>query len=287
MGNQMFQYALGRVLSIKNNVSLVLNIQTYEDKNKRLFKSNFTIRSYDLDVFNIQARIAQNKEIPFIHRMYWKGKIMIFLDAIRRRILKHNGHELVFEQFDPKFLELGPNTYLDGYFQSFKYFEGFEDILKKDFSLKEIINKNIQDLANEIKKQNSLCIHIRRTDFVGNSYHEIVDKEYYNRGIEYIRKIGKIDKIYVFSDDIRWCKENIRFEFPTMFVGQEYVGKKNEGHLFLMSVCKYFVIPNSTFSWWGAWLSKREDKIVIAPTKWVRDESVDINDIIEKGWVKI
>jgi len=92
---------------------------------------------------------------------------------------------------------------------------------------------------------------------------------------------------FVFSDDIEWCKKNIKFSHPTFFVEDEYFGKKGEEYLFLMSACKYFVIPNSTFSWWGAWLSEREEKIVICPKKWFVDESIDTSDLIPNDWTRI
>jgi hypothetical protein len=287
MGNQMFQYALGRVLSIKNNTELIFNIESYLDKTPRPFKDSMVIRDYALNVFNISSRIASKKEIPFIYRMYGKGRLMIFIDAIRRRILEHRGHEIDFQKFNPKLFELGPNSYIDGFFQSPKYFEEFESVIRKDFTLRQELPENIKILSNEISGNNSLCIHVRRGDFVGNAYHDVVDNQYYKNGIDYISKRTKIDKIYIFSDDIKWCQNNMSFPFETMYVGDEYAGEHGEYHMFLMSVCKNFIIPNSTFSWWGAWLALNLDKIVVAPKQWFRDNSIDTSDLIPDNWVRI
>ena len=96
-----------------------------------------------------------------------------------------------------------------------------------------------------------------------------------------------VEKIYVFSDDIEWCRANLSFGIPTMFVGDEYAGEKGEGHMYLMSKCKYFIIANSSFSWWGAWLALFKDKIVICPKQWFGDASIDTSDLIPESWIRI
>jgi hypothetical protein len=288
LGNQMFQYALGRVLSIKNNTKLAFNIEAYLDQTSRPFKGNMMAsRNFDLDVFNIVGRIAKKNEIPFLYRMYGKGKIMLILDAVRRRIFKHKAQELYFEKFNPKMLELGPNSYIDGFFQSPKYFAGFEDVIRKDFTLKNPLPEHIQKLSEEIQAINSVCIHVRRGDFVGNKDHEVVTLEYYQKGIDYISKKVPIEKIYVFSDDIEWCKNNITSSFPAAFVDSEYAGVKGEAHMFLMSKCKHFVIANSSFAWWAVWLSSSKEKIVVAPKHWFTDTSIDTSDLTPEEWIRI
>jgi hypothetical protein len=144
-------------------------------------------------------------------------------------------------------------------------------------------------LAEIIKKENSLCVHVRRGDYVGNTNHEIVNKDYYDKGIDKLKVMTNIDKIYVFSDDIRWCEKNLKFDIPTMFVGDEYAGEKAEWHHILMRSCKNFIIPNSTFSWWAAWLSDSRNKIIIAPKQWFPNSSIhaDNTDIIPDNWIKI
>lgn len=286
LGNQMFQYALGRILSIKNRTDLAFNIEAYIDQTPRPFNP-ISVHNFYLDVFNVAGRIAKKNEIPIIYRMYRKGKIMLLIDAVRRRIFRHKAQELSFEKFNPQMLELGPNVYLDGYFQSPKYFIGFEDILRKDFIFKKKFQENIQKLSEEILELDSLCVHVRRGDYVGNKFHEVIGIDYYINGIEYILKTSKITKIYVFSDDIEWCKNNISFKFPTMFVDNTYAGVKSEGHLFLMSKCKNFIIPNSTFSWWAVWLSENKKKVVIAPKYWFGDKSIDTSDLIPEEWIRI
>ncbi len=288
LGNQMFQYALGRVLAIKNNTELVFNIEAYNDQILRPFKGgSMAIRSFDLDVFNIYGRIAKKEEIPFIYRMYGKGKLMLIFDAVRRRIFKHKAQELYAQRFNPKMLKLDGESYIDGFFQSPKYWQGYEDIIRKDFTLKNKLSQNILDLALEIKNTDSLCMHVRRGDFVGNKFHEIVGSDYYQKALNILESKTTIGKIFVFSDDIEWCKDNMKFNYPVFFVDDSYLGVKDEGHLYLMSMCKNFIIPNSTFSWWGSWLSENKNKIVICPKEWNRDTNADMGDLIMDDWIRI
>lgn len=280
MGNQMFQYAIGRVLSIHNNTDFKLDTSFFDISLK-----NVTKRNYALGTFNIQENIARRSDIPFLFRLY-RNKFIIRIITIVRKFINVKGQEKSFN-FDSSLLSNNENIYLDGYWQSCKYFNDYEDLIRKDFTLKNKLNLNIENLAEVIKKENSLCIHVRRGDYVGNSHHEVVNKEYYDKGIEKIKSLTKIDKIYVFSDDIKWCEENMKFEFPVMFVGEEYTGEKDEGHLFLMSSCKYFIIPNSSFSWWAAWLSVNKNKIVVCPKQWFTDDSISSDDLIPKEWIRI
>jgi hypothetical protein len=284
MGNQMFQYALGRALSMKNNVPLGFDLTYLLDRTPI---PNFTYRDYNLDVFNIEANIVSKQDIPFLYRKYSLGIFMRYIDYIRRKLIHTKGKEKKDCHFDFTMLDLGPDAYLEGWWQSYKYFESISDIIRQDFTLKDKLPLHIENLREVIKKENSLCIHVRRGDYVGNSHHEIVGKDYYDRGIEKIKSLTKIDKIYVFSDDVKWCKDNMKFEFPTMFVGDEYSGVKAEGHMTLMSSCHNFIIPNSSFAWWSAWLSTYKDKIVIVPKQWFVDASINSDDLIPKEWIRI
>jgi hypothetical protein len=284
MGNQMFQYALGRAMSLKYNVPLGLDMAYLFDRTPR---PNFTFRDYYLDSFNIDPVIVSRKQIPFLYRLYGSGKIRIALDTIRRKFLKPRGTEKNFT-FDKNVFDLGPNAYLDGYWQSPKYFKGYEDIIRKDFTFRDALPEPWETLTAEIKGCNSVCLHVRRGDYVTNPFHDIdIGQSFYDRGLHEIATRAPIDRIYVFSDDIKWCESNLKFAYPTVFVGDEYVGEKDRGHFALMSSCKHFMICNSTFSWWAAWLGASAEKIVVAPQKWFADPSVDTSDIFPADWIKV
>lgn len=290
MGNQLFQYALGRALSVKYNVPLRFNIEAYEDTSPRPFRSvysgTFTQRTYDLDLFTVVGEVAKKHDIPFLHRMYGKGPFFLILDAVRRRILKYvfkqKAQELFYSEYNPAYLSLGPHAYLDGFYQSPKYFEHIADTIRQDLSFKNTPAAHIVKLSETIKQQNSVCMHIRRTDFIGNAAYECVSEEYYKNALEYIASKTKIDAVYVFSDDIEWCKQNISTPYATIFVEGDTAGERNEGHFYLMRSCKHFIIPNSSFSWWAAWLPDHKDKIVVAPNYWFT--GTNIYDVIPKEW---
>ena len=283
MGNQMFQYAVARAIAINNNTTVGLNIYDLLDRTPR---SNFTFRNYDLDVFNIQAEIVPQSHIPLQYRSIKAGRVSVYLNKMRRYIFGGKGKERGF-QYNPSITSIGNSAYIDGYWQSYKYFESIADTIRKDFTLKDSLPEHIQLLERTIHNQNAICVHIRRGDYVGNSFHEVVFKEYYDQAIVVLQEKTSIEHIYVFSDDIAWCRDNIVFPYAVTFVGDEYAGEKASGHLALMRACSHFIIPNSSFSWWAAWLSERKDKVVIAPKKWFTRGTIDTTDLIPDTWIRL
>ncbi len=282
LGNQMFEYAAARALALRNNTEVQLDLTYLLDRTPRPKRWHFTFRNYDLDVFAIHATIAKKNETP----LFFLGKIGLFADKALRRVFKPKGTEKYY-QFDPSFLTLPDGTYLDGGWQSPKYFAGYEDVIQKDFTLKNPIPEKTEALVAEIRNSESVCVHLRRGDFLKVALHTVCDEDYYKRGIAEVAKHTSFEKIYVFSDDIAWCRENLSLGYPTEFVSDDYSGFKSTGHMYLMSQCKYFVIANSSFSWWSAWLSKRAGKLVIAPKHWFSDHSIDTSDVTPKEWIRV
>jgi hypothetical protein len=289
MGNQMFQYACGRALSLKYSVPLALDCRFLNEIDRvrmPLLRPHFTPRDYALDVFCIDANIADREEIPLFGRPFLRGKIAVLFDALLRKVPILPGWEKTF-RYDERIVSLGPNAYLAGFWQSKKYFSAIEPVIRADFKLKNPLPEKTQMLFTEISSADSVCVHVRRTDMAANAFHGTADTDYYARGIEYIAKNNSIEKIYVFSDDIDWAKNNLTFSYPAEFVNAAYSGAKGEGHLALMSACKHFVIPNSTFSWWAAWLGAHADKVVIAPKRWFGNSSIDTTDLIPENWIRL
>lgn len=276
MGNQFFQYAAGRALAIHHGVELGLDLSYLLDRTPR---KKFTFREYDLDVFNIKAEIISSEKNVHHYRVGIFGKVL----EVARRIIKPKGVERSF-QYDPKFFSFGPNAYLDGYWQSPKYFAHIADALRQELTLTHRLSPETEALRGEIDASESVCVHVRRGDFVGNQLHDTFDASYYTRAIAHIASVRQISTIHVFSDDIDWCRNNLSFPYPTQYVGNEHAGKKGEGHLELMRSCKHFVIANSSFSWWAAWLAPYPEKIVVAPKRWFANDSIDTSDLIPEKW---
>lgn len=282
MGNQMFQYAFGRALALRNKVSLGLDISFLLDRTPRL--KGITFRNYMLDVFNIQGRVVAQSEIPVQYRVS-KGFFGIYINYIIRKFLKPKGVEKS-TAFDSSIFDLGANAYLNGFWQSEKYFKNIEDIIRADFSLKIPLSDTVRTIAEKIQCCDAVSIHVRRGDYVttknGRDVLGACSLEYYVEAISLIRKKVPNPTFFVFSDDIEWCREHIVTGDNTTFIsGQDYED------LTLMSMCKHNIIANSTFSWWGAWLNSNKNKMVIAPQKWYNDLSYSSENLIPEDWIHL
>jgi hypothetical protein len=286
LGNQMFQYAVGRELQRRYGGQLALDVTQLLDRYPR---SNMVVRDYDLDIFGIQprltllSRIARRLPVPLLY-MYGSSTLARALDraGLQRYISEGDG-------FRGEVLEARGNVYLDGYWQSAKYFAGSEDVLRREFEVKRPLSPLGERVAAQMAATDSICVNVRRADYVAlkgsTETHGFVGKEYYDRGIEQVAPRLKNPHVFVTSDDVEWCRENLRFDYPTTVLGHEHKGYKFGEYLTLMSRCKHFLIPNSTFAWWAAWLNPSEDKIVVCPRQWFRDPRIDSSDRIPPRWI--
>jgi hypothetical protein len=280
MGNQMFQYALGRHLSLKNDTPLQLDAGYLLDRRPR---EGFVFRNYDLDIFNVDVQFA-SKRISDTYGVY-RGRISSRLNKIFFKPLRYKKEANM--RFDPQLLNESDNLYLSGFWQSEKYFSSIEEVIRNDFNFRTPISKNARELQQKIRGTNSVCLNVRRGDFVSNPVHGTMGTDYYSQAVSSLK--GDIGEpvVFVFSDEIEWCKDNLRIESETHFVTHEYAGHKFRDYLELMSSCKNFIIPNSSFAWWGAWLSTFENKIIIAPKVWFQDSSLNFQDVVPENWRRI
>lgn len=282
MGNQMFQYAAGRRLAIKHKTILKLDLTFLLDRTPR---ENFTYRDYDLDVFNIKEYFASASEINrFVQDT---GLIDKIKRKLRMKVLIQEPH---FNFFQP-LLSAPRNSYLEGYWQSEKYFKDIEQVIRNEFTLKSDLDYDSKKMADKIISSEAVCLNVRRADYVNNpilnKVYSVCDLEYYFKCIDYISERVSNPQFFIFSDDIEWCKNNLPINWSSTIVSHKYAGKKFEYYLKLMTLCKHYIIPNSTFAWWAAWLNENPKKIVIAPEKWFNHPSKNTDDLIPKTWIKI
>lgn len=289
LGNQMFQYAFGKQLSILNNTALYLDLSFLKDRTP---KNGFTFRDYALDIFNLN-------DLNFISTKDYDEFLLE-----NNKLLSRICHKLAFYQygthifyeksfaFDSNALNLRGNLLLKGNWQSSLYFQDISDEIRTAFSLKAQLSEKAINIKKRILKSNAVCVHVRRQDYVTlknvNALHGSTDLEYYNNAVNHLRKNLSDFKIYIFSDDIAWCKKNLILDVPSEYV--EYGRDAKDFEDFeLMRTCKHFIIPNSTFSWWAAWLSDYKDKIVIAPKKWFQQpiKNKQTEDLIPRRWVRL
>ncbi len=263
LGNQLFQYSTAYAFTKRRKDILFIDISWFKQNFKGLTKREFL-----LDKFYVDYKIANKIQIK----------------ETKKNILKdpQNFH---FNKID---YEKKENIYLDGYWQSFKYFDVFKDDIKKMFIYKDKFPDKLNQLLNIIKKQNSLGIHIRRGDYFNNynAYirHGVLKIEYYQKALEYIRNLNiNIDSIYIFSDDIEWCKKEFLFDFKKI----EFINTGIDLIDFVLLInCKHKIIANSSFSWWCAYLGD-ENGIVIAPGNWLRNEKINFKDFFLDNWIII
>jgi hypothetical protein len=295
LGNQMFQYALGRNLALKNQTQLKLDLSLLLDRTP---SQHAVFRDFDLDIFNIDFCLASQEEILFFNGIRGKNKIQKARNYIRNNLFPK---KLVIEkgrQFHPEVLMTKNNKCLAGSWQSYLYFEYIKDILKKEFVIKEsFLCDSFLAYKTQIETTEvSISLHVRRGDYVTNEFYNdilgLLDVNYYDKAISNLNLSWAKTRIFVFSDDLNWCKQNLHFEFETTFVDQERSKKGVASDLALMMLCNHNIISNSSFAWWGAWLGLAADKKVIAPVNWVnkkyRDNIlIDSPDIVPKNWLRI
>jgi hypothetical protein len=257
LGNQMFQYATARRLSVFNRVPLRLDLTWYEENKQRPF---------GLNKFNVRAEIAAKKDINHFKWNKWHRRVSMYV--LRKYIVEKQ------LEFDPRILRLGGDTYLSGYWQSYKYFQDVEGLIREELTLKHPLNSDVQKMADEMSECNSVSIHIRnwRDDYGKDPRFYNLGPDYYDSSVQQIERLTGEPHFYIFSDErpLRLPISEELFQgtkhHPVTFV----TGNKDYEDLRLMSLCKHHIIANSTFSWWGAWLS-REKGITIAPSKMTRD----------------
>lgn len=275
LGNQMFQYAFARAYAEKNNLELFLDTSFLMDKTQR---ENFTQRDYELDIFNIGLPA---KDFSNERKKFFKKITKYF---ISEKIIKEKSFS-----FDESLLSALNCELIIGYFQTEKYFKNIRDILLKDFHFCEVTSQTEQ-LVKLLVVSNTVSVHIRRGDYVASeankNFHGSCSLEYYQNAFEYINDKVNAPLYVFFSDDMDWVREKFSFVENKILVDHNKE-KRSFEDMYLMSVCKNNIIANSSFSWWGAWLNKNPNKIVVAPIKWFNDKSVDTRDLIPDEWVRL
>jgi hypothetical protein len=277
----MFQYAAGLQLAHIRQTQLGLDISEYESNNK--------LRNYRLNVFDIKHN---NFTLETFTHHAWRNSSV--LRKLWVKILQRPQHinPLVYHEkhynYDEKVLNLPDNVYLAGYWQCERYFSKIEELIRKTFTIKVPLDGKNKLLAKQIREVEAVSIHVRRGDYVTNPAHPLCSTTYYNLALKKISTLLTNPHFFVFSDDMAWTQANIKSAFPTTYVGHNGSETDYED-LRLMSFCKHHIIANSSFSWWGAWLSTNSAKVVIAPNTWFGGSlsGWDTRDLLPSSWIRI
>jgi hypothetical protein len=287
LGNQLFQYAASKALSIRMSAELKLDLSFYKNDKKR---------KYRLDKFRIDQNIATEEDtqvfiLTLKQKNFFKRK---FLDHFNISGLEKYNNIYVKERplisYAQGIENLNGSVYLEGYWQNQRYFININDVLQKEVTLKDPLPKGITEIISEISSCNSVSVHIRRGDYLNNEIFYPLPLYYYEEGFSLIKKLVLKPIFFVFSDDIGWAKMNFKSELSTVFV--EINDKNKDLYEFeIMKNCRHNIIANSSYSWWSAWLNNNVDKIVVAPKRWSINnkfqKNLDKDCFLPQEWIRL
>jgi Glycosyl transferase family 11 len=292
LGNQMFQYAAGKALAERHGVPLALDLSGFR---------NYALRSFLLDRLLVpeavdsttQAEPAEMPEANFL-RAKWKGRIdrLLAKAGLPKLAPSPNEYREPHFHYDPAFEVLGPQTALFGYFQSERYFSSISDNLRDWFSPREPLGEAAAAALAQIEEGRlPISVHVRRGDYLNPGtveYHGILGETYYREALGRLEaSVGQEAKLFVFSDDAAAAEQVLNFVPKSQLVHVRGDPERPWEDMALMARCRHHVIANSSFSWWGAWLNRSPDKIVVAPRAWFAPTELskrNTGDLYPPGW---
>ncbi len=279
----MFQYAAGRALALTNYQSLLLDLSDF---------TGYRLH-HGFELSRVFSLVATKAEPSTTHELLgWRENYLARKILRRRQFSWLRGEKFVVEphfNYWPDIVNVNGDCYLYGYWQSERYFKAFEAIIRQDFIFREPLQEQNAELALDMATKQAVSLHIRRGDYVSDSKNHnimsVCDLEYYRLAINYIATQVEQPVFYLFSDDMAWVKQSLPMEFPCVYV-EHNSGAESYKDMQLMSLCRHHIIANSSFSWWGAWLNAKPEKIVIAPKHWFRNGNDDA-DLIPDEWIRL
>lgn len=274
LGNQLFQYALGRTLALRHGVPLALDLAAYTPANPRVYELG------DLAIAALTATAVQVAQI----RGGGLARVADRLRPLHRRRWIRDARR----SFDPRVLRAGPRVYLQGFWQSPRYFETAEGVLRRELVLRRPAGRTAE-LAGAAGAANSVSVHVRRGDYAtdpgARRVHGLCPPAYYEEALALVASRHGTQHVFVFSDDVDWVRAHVRLPEPVTWVSG--MGLSPAQELAVMSACRHHVISNSTFGWWGAWLDPRPAALVVAPRRWFADPTRTAGDLLSPAWVRL
>ncbi len=291
LGNQMFQYAFARALEVRSGEDVYLDTSTYEYMPAH---NGFELNK----VFAVQYNEAQEADVE---RLGTRPRTAA--EKIRRKYFTKRSHYIDrYFRYDPKIFELQGDRYLEGWWQSEKYFAPLADSLRQEFEFVSDPGPQNRQILEETKNarsfgtsghHNLVSVHVRRGDSLRLASTRVCTGTYYANAFALVRGRLERPRFLVFSDDVPWCRHNLGLDGEKVLYVDWNKGADSWRDMWLMSRCSGHIIANSSFSWWGAWLDPKPDKLVIAPEQWSLDKPsrlgyyrYDFRDIVPEAWLK-
>ena len=291
-GNQMFQIAFGLAAAKRLNVQLKLDLSWYKDYSHH--------RQFILDRFKARIEIASEKEIYDIVTCNASNFIFYKWNQLNRLYLRpyYQRPKIAepMDKFDLNYTRIMDNTYIEGYFSSRDFFIDQYDHIKSNLQFKSPPSETNKRLMDKVRSENAVAISFRLGDFLSHPWQNVCSLEYYHRCVKYLEERYENLIFYVFSDDIDWVKENFRINHPIEFM--DFNAPDYMEDFRCLTNFRIHIIPNSTFSWWGALLAEQDEKIVLSPEYWLSpdkstyrsffgDKTVDFSRVLPEEWIKI
>lgn len=284
LGNQLFIYAASRRLALVLNAELII-----DDVSGFAYDAAYK-RHYQLDHFNIPCRKASNAERlePFSRlRRFLKRKWNQLRPFTHRSYVVQEGVD-----YDPRLIEIRPHGtfYLEGYWQSENYFKDVIDIIRQELQIKPPNDNTNLALAERIRIGTAVAVHVRFFDEPQATGINNAPGDYYSRAVEKMERLAPDAHYYLFSDQPEAARTRIPLPNARVTLVAHNKGDENAyADLWLMTQCQHFIIANSTFSWWGAWLANKPEKLVIAPGFEKRDGKMwwGFKGLLPDSWIKL
>jgi hypothetical protein len=277
LGKNLFQSAIGRVLAEKHGVPLVMDASWYNSEGwiqVECLRQLPGFRSPKARVVR-RASLAARGLTKLTGKHYWEYRRLPML-----REKETN------QAFDERFLNAPSDCILFGYFQTPLYFKSIEDQLREELCTDHLgLERDCEPLALQLRKTDSVAIHVRRGDYVGNHILDICNMDYYDRAIQKMRQVLTNPTFYIFSDDPEWCAQH--FMERDMNIVRPQQNSSPLANLHLMSLASHHVIANSSFSWWAAWMGKKDQQQVVTPGVWFSGIQAPIDEKLCPGWQTI
>ncbi len=281
LGNQLFQYSMGRAVALRLGTDLKLDIRALQKS---------SLRHYSLYHLNISADVATAQDLNRVIGAgppRWRRSLLTLLQHGKPYFRRRTVHEKQEFVYDPNLGRLPRNVYLVGYWQNQRYFCSIRKQLRQELSLKRPLTPSSRDFLRRIRSTDSVSLHVRRGDYASSAEtyqtHGLCSKAYYTRAVATISQLTAYPHFFVFSDEVDWVRRNLVLDSPTTYVSSRSGDHEHED-FWLMSQCKHHIIANSTFSWWAAWLHDDGQKAVIAPKKWIRADGFDTRGLVPSHW---
>jgi len=286
LGNQMFQHACGRALAHRLGRPLKVSLDMFAGYRLHQgfeLQRVFGVTTEPVDAASLRPVLGWRAH-PLARRLL--EKLPAPVAALAGATVERPGEDL------SALAARAPvsHCYLQGYWQSERYFAAQAALVRDDFRFREPARDENARIAASMAEGTAVSIHVRRGDYVSNaknaSIYAACDLGYYERAIAHVLARAPDARLYVFSDDPSWVREALLPRHPAMTLVSHNRGRDSYNDMRLMSMCRHHVIANSSFSWWGAWLNPDPAKIVVAPQGWYADGRDD-SGLVPEAWVRL